>query len=597
MSRIEAFLRVFLRRKINMKPGAATRLALAALLLSGAVLAQDIPLTDWEVPGDGLSKLAVVQPTVFAPVSPPCRLDDSRLSSGGAGPIPASGTRDYDFIPSGGIGCGALPANVVALSVFVTVVGPSGSGFLYAFPTGSPPGSPTSIVNYNAGELKNAAAIIPVNSGTGAFTLGVGGNGTDVIIDLNGIFYTTLNTPHQLSIVANAFGEGAISGQNTSTVFASSGVAGSVNGGATYGVFGEAGSASASGAAGVFGVNFSNAVNSFGVFGQLGNSASLGALSAGVRGLVSATGPNPGNGVWGSNAGGGTGVAGTSAGGFGVYAESATNTGIFGQSSATVGIHGRVNNTGFGSSGVLGQTETWNPGFGPQIGAGVRGDSFSGYGVLGVSFLTGNAAVAGIKTGEVGGAGPFSAAYLGFSNSTGLFVIDDIVATGTKFFVEPHPTDPSRVIKFISLEGNEPGTYFRGKGKFERGIARIAVPEDFRIVTDPEGLSIQVTPIGEMATVAVVRVGLDEIIVKASRNVEFYYTVNGIRKATKDAPILGENEFFVPESASATLPPWVTDEAKARLISNGTYNADGTVNLETAKKLGWDKIWTKLKPE
>ena len=37
----------------------------------------------------------------------------------------------------------------------------------------------------------------------------------------------------------------------------------------------------------------------------------------------------------------------------------------------------------------------------------------------------------------------------------------------------------------------------------ENGIAVIEVPDDFRIVTDPEGLSIQVTPIGQMATVAV----------------------------------------------------------------------------------------------
>lgn len=110
-------------------------LAVLAAALPGALSAQDIPVRNWEVPAAELSKLAVVQPTVFAPVSPACRLNDSRLSSGGPGPIPASGTRDYDFIPSGGASCGALPANVVALSVFFTVVGPSGPGFVYSFPT------------------------------------------------------------------------------------------------------------------------------------------------------------------------------------------------------------------------------------------------------------------------------------------------------------------------------------------------------------------------------------------------------------------------------------------------------------------------------
>jgi hypothetical protein len=27
------------------------------------------------------------------------------------------------------------------------------------------------------------------------------------------------------------------------------------------------------------------------------------------------------------------------------------------------------------------------------------------------------------------------------------------------------------------------------------------------------------------------------------------------------------------------------------LVSNGTYTADGKVNIETARRLGWDKIW------
>ena len=66
------------------------------------------------------------------------------------------------------------------------------------------------------------------------------------------------------------------------------------------------------------------------------------------------------------------------------------------------------------------------------------------------------------------------------------------------------------VIRYVALEGPESGTYFRGRGKIVRGVAEIAVPDSFRMVTDAEGLSIQVTPIGEMATVAVWRIGLDE---------------------------------------------------------------------------------------
>ena len=167
---------------------------------------------------------------------------------------------------------------------------------------------------------------------------------------------------------------------------------------------------------------------------------------------------------------------------------------------------------------------------------------------------------------------------------------------GDKFFIEPHPTDASKIIQFASLEGNESGTYFRGRAKFERGLARIPVPEEFRIVTDAEGLSIQVTPIGEMTSVAVVRIDLDGIVVKGSRNVEFFYLVNGVRKAYKRLGPIGENtKQFVPKGPDAPMPLWLTEEAKSRLISNGTYNADGTVNMETARRLGWDKAWAKPK--
>jgi len=163
--------------------------------------------------------------------------------------------------------------------------------------------------------------------------------------------------------------------------------------------------------------------------------------------------------------------------------------------------------------------------------------------------------------------------------------------TGTKSFIEPHPTDASKVIRYVSLEGPEAGTYFRGRGKFQNGLAIIEVPEDFRMVTDPEGLSVQVTPIGELATVAVLRIDVDGILVKASRNVEFFFTVNGVRRTQKDLKPIVPGDEFMPRSADARMPGYLTEGQKALLISNGTYNADGTVNRETAERLGWAKAW------
>jgi hypothetical protein len=67
--------------------------------------------------------------------------------------------------------------------------------------------------------------------------------------------------------------------------------------------------------------------------------------------------------------------------------------------------------------------------------------------------------------------------------------------------------------------------------------------------------------------------------------------VNGIRRAFKDWQVVAEGKEFRPVSPDQKMPGWLTEEAKSRLISNGTYNPDGTVNMATAERLGWAKAW------
>ena len=211
--------------------------------------------------------------------------------------------------------------------------------------------------------------------------------------------------------------------------------------------------------------------------------------------------------------------------------------------------------------------------------------------MLGISQFQG---VAGSLFNSVGAEIAYGIAGFKFNSASpsyGVFAGGNYGGSGAKFFVEPHPTDASKVIRYVSLEGPESGTYFRGRGKFQNGLATIDVPEDFRMVTDSEGLSIQVTPIGELATVAVVRIDLEGILVKASRNVEFFYTVNGVRRTHRDLKPIGPGSEFMPRSADARMPAYLTEGQKALLVSNGTYNADGTVNMETAERLGWAKAW------
>jgi hypothetical protein len=265
---------------------------------------------------------------------------------------------------------------------------------------------------------------------------------------------------------------------------------------------------------------------------------------------------------------------------------------IFGSNDGTgYGVRGFTASTGLGGAGVYGEHnfmflgEVYNA-------AGVRGQGPS-TGVLGVS--PGEAVTGGLVT--TGGVDR-GFGILGFntgplaSQAYGVYSGGNFLATGSKSFADPHPSDSSKIIKYISLEGAESGTYFRGKGKFDRGTARISVPEDFRLVTDEEGLSVQITPIGGMASVGVMKADLNEIVVQSSRNLEFYYLVNGIRRSQKHVPagIVQGNE-FMPRQPTSKLPLYLTDYQKQSLIQNGTYKADGTVNMETAQRNGWDRIW------
>jgi hypothetical protein len=39
------------------------------------------------------------------------------------------------------------------------------------------------------------------------------------------------------------------------------------------------------------------------------------------------------------------------------------------------------------------------------------------------------------------------------------------------------------------------------------------------------------------------------------------------------------------------MPSYLTETQQRLLIQNGTYREDGTVNMETARRLGWDRVW------
>jgi hypothetical protein len=531
---------------------------LVSAFVATGLLAQAVggPVPNWEVPpyrasgssGGITTMVDISDASIFYAVAP-CRVFDTRNAPGAyGGPrLTANTPRNFD-IDSGP--CTGIPAGAAAYSMSFAAILPDDDGFLTVWPAGS--AQPlVSSMNFLLGEVIANAAIVP--AGTSGSISVFASQGTHLLGDINGYFMdlggdvntnTNLqwhgNTGNSFMFVLNRFtGAGAdfstaaIQGQMNTTASNVSAVIGRQTGasGVNFGVLGRTDSGT-NGAAGVRGVANSTGGYTFGVKGVTN---SLNFDAAGVKGVA---GLDPLGDTLDCSPCHESGVR-----------------GIMGNLTFGYGVMG-ISRDGAGVAGHIMQDATLN------IDA-------SGY--LGADF--------GIDTGA------------GAVQPWGVFSQGNSGTSGTKAFVEPHPTDPSKIIRYISLEGPEAGTYFRGKGRFQNGIATIEVPEDFRFVTDPEGLSIQVTPIGQMATVAVESIGLDRIVVRGSRNVEFFYTVNGVRATFKDLPVIIRGNEYAPQKAEGTIPRYLSERQKRLLIQNGTYNADGTINMETAKSLGWDRIW------
>lgn len=115
-----------------------------------------------------------------------------------------------------------------------------------------------------------------------------------------------------------------------------------------------------------------------------------------------------------------------------------------------------------------------------------------------------------------------------------LHVNGNITATGAKLFVQEHPQDPNQYIAFVALEGPEAGTYTRGSFQLNDGTAEITLPESFSLVTNAEGMTVQVTPRSKVRGMLYVEsVTPSKLVVMASdvsdASVKFDYLVNGVR--------------------------------------------------------------------
>jgi hypothetical protein len=120
--------------------------------------------------------------------------------------------------------------------------------------------------------------------------------------------------------------------------------------------------------------------------------------------------------------------------------------------------------------------------------------------------------------------------------SASLHVVGSLNVTGTKNFVENHPTDPSKEIVYAALEGGEAGTYVRGTAELVNGKAVIELPEHFSLVTAEKGLTVQLTPRGEWLQSFVVSVTPQKLVLGEGKRKsgKLDYIVQGVRKTYAD---------------------------------------------------------------
>ncbi len=177
--------------------------ATLVLLVSSALAAQverplddPLALTNWQVPLVRIERMDIAirllhpesnaLPTAashFIQIVP-CRVYDSRVMAGGAGPIVGGTSRTIPIVHGP---CSGIPANAAGFSVNVTVTNssPGSYAFITAYSTGSARPN-TATLNFAGGMQVGNAAIVPAGT-DGAIDI-YASTTTEVVIDINGYF-------------------------------------------------------------------------------------------------------------------------------------------------------------------------------------------------------------------------------------------------------------------------------------------------------------------------------------------------------------------------------------------------------------------------
>ncbi len=134
-----------------------------------------------------------------------------------------------------------------------------------------------------------------------------------------------------------------------------------------------------------------------------------------------------------------------------------------------------------------------------------------------------------------------------------------ISGSGIKAFAQNDPDDENGQVVFVTLEGDESGTYTRGTGRIEGGEARVSLSPGFAAATNPDiGLTAMVTPRGAAVPLAIAELTADALVVRGggpeADGTVFDFAVYGLRLGFEHRPAVQEKREDAPIPPDADGP-------------------------------------------
>lgn len=139
---------------------------------------------------------------------------------------------------------------------------------------------------------------------------------------------------------------------------------------------------------------------------------------------------------------------------------------------------------------------------------------------------------------DEGAAEPSSARQKTSAITGDLEVAGDLRVAGIKSFVAQHPDQAGITIHYVALEGPEAGTYFRGTAATgPGGLAVIDLPGHFARLTEPDGLTVQLTPVEGWSRLYIAQRSPDGLTIRDAdgrEGIVFDFLVQGVRRGYGD---------------------------------------------------------------